>query len=36
MMLAEQVYAQACLLADALDEREQQLLQLLSRSCYSC
>ena len=35
MMLTEQVYAQACLLTDALDEQEQQLLRLLSRSAVN-
>lgn len=35
MILAEQVYAQACLLADALDERERQLLRLLSRAAVN-
>lgn len=35
MILTEQVYAQACLLADALDEKEQQLLRILSRSAVS-
>ena len=35
MMLADQVFAQACLLADALEEREQQLLRLLSRAAVN-
>jgi hypothetical protein len=35
MILTEQVYAQACLLADALDEKERQLLRLLSRAAVN-
>ena len=35
MILTEQVYAQACLLADTLDEKEQQLLQILSRAAVN-
>ena len=35
MILTEQVYAQACLLADGLNERERQLLKLLSRAAVN-
>lgn len=35
MTLTEQVYAQACLLADTLDEKEQQLLQILCRAAVN-
>ena len=35
MILAEQVFAQACLLADSLDERDRQLLRILSRAAVN-
>jgi hypothetical protein len=35
MNLTEQVFAQCCLLADALDEKEQQLLRVLSRAAVT-
>jgi hypothetical protein len=35
MILTEQVYAQACLLADALDEKERQLLRILCRAAVN-
>ena len=35
MNQTEQVFAQCCLLADALDEKEQQLLRVLSRAAVT-
>jgi hypothetical protein len=35
MILTEQVYAQACVLADTLDEKERQLLRILCRAAVN-